>query len=151
MRGVALITAVTLVSEIGSFGRFENPRQLMAYAGLVPSEDSTGERARRGQITKTGNAHVRRVLVEAAWNARYQPALSYELRRRQSPDPAIREIAWKAQQRLHSRYVRLKAKGKCHNKVLIAIAREKLGFIWEIANTAEHNYELRAKIEKKAA
>lgn len=138
MRGIAELTAVTLVCEIECFGRFENPRQLMSYSGLVPSESSSGESRRRGCITKTGNAHVRRVLVESAWNARYTPAVSYTLKRRQSSDPKVRYIAWQAQQRLHTRYVRLKSKGKTHNKVLIAVAREMLGFIWDIANRVEH-------------
>lgn len=138
MRGIAMLTSVTLVSEIGKFGRFENPRQLMSYAGVVPSESSSGGSTRRGSITKTGNAHVRRVLVEAAWSARYKPAMSYTIKRRQSSDPRIRAIAWSAQKRLHDRYVCLKGKGKNHNKVLIAVAREMLGFIWEIANTVEH-------------
>jgi len=138
MRGIAMLTAVTLVSEIGEFSRFENPRQMMSYAGVVPSESSSGGSTRRGGITKTGNAHVRRVLVESAWSARYKPSVSYTIKKRQSSDPRIRAIAWSAQKRLHERYVRLKSKGKTHNKVLIAVAREMLGFIWEIANTVEH-------------
>lgn len=138
MRGIAMLTAVTLVSEIGEFGRFENPRQLMSYAGVVPSESSSGGSTRRGAITKTGNAHVRRVVVESAWSARCKPAMSYTIKKRQSSDPRVRAIAWTAQKRLHDRYVRLKGKGKTHNKVLIAVAREMLGFIWEIANTVEH-------------
>jgi transposase len=138
MRGIGMLTAVTLVSEVESFGRFESPRQLMAYAGVVPSESSSGGSTRRGSITKTGNAHLRRVVVEAAWNARYRPALSYPLRQRQSSNPKVRETAWNAQKRLHQRYMALKVKGKEHNKVLIAVAREMLGFIWDIGNTIEH-------------
>ncbi len=142
MRGIALITSVTLVSEIESFSRFESPRQLMSYVGVVPSESSSGASVRRGGITKTGNAHVRRVLMESAWNARFIPKVAYALRRRQSDDPQVRETAWRAQQRLHKRYTTLKARGKVHQKVLVAVAREMLGFIWDIACTVEHKYML---------
>ncbi|MEM6532561.1 MAG: transposase [Myxococcota bacterium] len=131
-----------LVSEIESFSRFTSPRQLMAYAGVVPSESSSGASVRRGGITKTGNAHVRRVLMESAWNARFIPKVAHALKRRQSDAPQVRENAWRAQQRLHKRYTTLKARGKAHQKVLVAVAREMLGFIWDIACTVEHKYML---------
>lgn len=150
MRGVAQLTALTLVMEVERFGRFERPSQLMSYVGVVPSEDSSGDRNRRGHITKAGNAHIRRVLVESAWHARHKPAISYNLKRRQSSDPRVREIAWKAQHRLHERYKRLKGRGVAHNKVLIVIAREMLGFIWDIGNTVEHSEMLRSRQPKAA-
>jgi transposase len=140
LRGVALLTATTATLEVGAFARFDSPRQLMAYAGIVPSEHSTGGpgRARRGGITKTGNAHLRRVLVEAAWTYRNRPALGARLRQRQEQQPArILEVAWKAQHRLHSRYVRLAARGKPGQVAVTAVARELLGFMWAIAAPIE--------------
>ena len=104
LRGVAELSAVTIVSELGSLTRFAGPRQLMAYSGTVPSEDSSGKRTRRGGITKTGNAHLRRIAVESAWSYRLRPGVGPELRRRQQGVPEeIKEIAWKAQNRLHKR------------------------------------------------
>jgi len=140
LRGVALLTATTATVEVGAFARFESPRQLMAYAGIVPSEHSTGGpgRARRGGITKTGNAHLRRVLVEAAWTYRHRPVLGPRVRRRQEGQPAsVLEIARKAQHRLHSRYVRLAARGKPGQVAVTAVARELLGFMWAIAAPIE--------------
>jgi len=133
LRGVSLIVAATVVAEIGDIGRFDNPRQLMAYLGLVPSEHSSGETIKRGAITKTGNGHARRVLVEAAWAYRLPARVSRRLleRHRNLPE-VIREIAWKAQLRLCSRYRRLVAKGKQSQIVIIAIARELAAFIWAI-------------------
>ncbi|MGB8907625.1 MAG: IS110 family transposase [Candidatus Cybelea sp.] len=133
MRGIKLLTATTIVSEVGDLGRFENPRQLMAYAGLVPSEHSSGSRLRRGCITKSGNAHLRRVLVDAAWHARLVPKTPEALRRRQ--DGVHRQvcaIAWKAQHRLYKRYRHLCACGKRPQQAAFAVARELLGFIWAI-------------------
>jgi len=133
MRGIKLITAATIVSEIGDVARFQTARQLMAYAGLIPSEHSSGGRVRRGSITKCGNGHLRRVLVEAAWHTRHLPALSAELRRRQrETHPQIRTIAWSAQQRLHRRYRHLCARGKRPQQVVVAVARELLGFVWAV-------------------
>lgn len=138
LRGVAELTAVTIALEVGEVSRFERPRQLMAYAGLVSGEDSSGERTHRGPITKTGNAHLRRVAVEAAWAYRSRPSLGKRLRRsNQGQSAAIRETAWKAQLRLHKRYVQLSAKGKLHQKVVTAVARELLGFIWAVGVAAE--------------
>jgi transposase len=138
LRGIAEISAVTIVSELGQVSRFASARQLMAYSGAVPSEDSSGKRKRRGRITKTGNAHLRRIVVEAAWSYRHRPATGPRLRKRQEgvPEP-IKEIAWKAQHRLHKRYVRLSAAGKEQRKIITALGRELLGFIWAIAVKVE--------------
>jgi len=134
LRGVAFVTAVTAVVEVGPFHRFARPRPLMAYSGLVPREASSGDRVWRGAITKTGNAHLRRVLIEAAWQYRHRPAVGYTLRRRREGQPAaVCAIADKAQHRLHLRYRRLLARGKSKPKVVTALARELLGFLWAIA------------------
>lgn len=134
MRGIDLIAAVTILAEIGDLSRFETPRQLMAYLGLVPSERSTGESVRRGSITKTGNGRARRVLVEAAWAYRHPPRVGYEKQAlvAAAPRPA-REIAWKAQVRLCRRFRALSRKGKRSTVVATAIARELAAFIWAIA------------------
>jgi len=134
LRGIDQVSAIGLVAEIGDIGRFAHPRQLMAYLGLVPSEYSTGERVTRGSITKTGNAHARRLLTEAAWNYRFQPRIGYRAQRRAEELPqALRDIAWKAQQRLSGRFARLRARGVQINKVCVAVARELAGFVWAIA------------------
>jgi len=134
LRGVGEVVAVTAVAEVGSFLRFARARQLMAYAGLVPSEYSSGARRRRGAITKTGNAHLRRVLVEAAWSYRHPPALKAKIRARyEGQPPEVQRIAWKAQERLCRRYRRMVARGKPHAVAVTAVARELLGFIWAIA------------------
>lgn len=135
LRGVATVTAVTVVAEGGDLTRFTNPRQLMAYGGLVPSERTSGSHRRQGGITKTGNAHLRRVIGEAAWAYRYGPAVRAPLRARHTDlDPAIVAIAWTAQHRLHHRYRQMTARGKPHNQVVTAVGRELLGFIWAIAH-----------------
>lgn len=134
MRGVAFINAVTIVAEIGDFTRFSNPRQLMAYIGLVPSEHSSGDSVRRGGITKAGNGQARRALIEGAWTYRMQARVSRKLYDRLEDLPqGIRDTAWKAQVRLCARYRRLVAKGKPKVVVTAAIAREMIGFIWAIA------------------
>jgi transposase len=133
LRGIAQVSAVTIVTELGELSRFAKPRQLMGYSGAVASEDSTGGRTRRGGITKTGNAHLRRVVIEAAWAYRYRPAVGAALRKRQAAvSPEVKAIAWKAQHRLHARYAWLTAKGKCKQEVVTAVGRELLGFIWAI-------------------
>ena len=138
MRGVGLIVAVTVVAEVGDFSRFANPRQLMAYLGLVPSERSSGTSIRRGGITKAGNAHARRVLIEGAWTYRMQARVSRKLLDRIERLPqAVREVAWKAQLRLCHRYRRLAAAGKPKVVVTTAIAREMVGFIWAIARMVQ--------------
>jgi transposase len=134
MRGMALVNAATLIAEVGDFSRFANPRQLMAYLGLVPSEHSSGASLRRGGLTKAGNSAARRVLIEAAWCYRFPARVSRELRLRQEEQPRpIRAIAWKAQLRLCARYRKLARSGKPANVVTAAIARELTGFIWAIA------------------
>jgi transposase len=138
LRGVAQVVAVTLVAELGEVSRFTGARELMGYAGIVASEHSSGESNWRGGITKTGNAHVRRVVVEAAWAYRHRPSVGGVLRKRQERvSEEIREIAWKAQHRLHTRYRKLMARGKEKGKVLTAMGRELLGFIWAIGIKAE--------------
>lgn len=141
LRGVSQVTAATLVAEVGVFHRFARPKQLMGYSGLVSREDSSGGRVRRGAITKTGNAHLRRVVGEAAWSARCRPAVSPILRRRQvGVDPEVVAIAWRAQRRLHDRYRRLLGRGKVKQQVITAVGRELLGFIWAIAVCIERQY-----------
>lgn len=145
LRGVAKMVAVTIVSEVGALSRFENARQLMGYSGLVPSEFSSGKTIRRGRITKTGNAHLRRVIIESSWSYRYRPWLGGKLRRRQQNLPdEIKEIAWKAQHRLYSRYKKLSAAGKNKPHIVTAIGRELLGFIWAIGVTTETRYRTTA-------
>jgi transposase len=134
LRGVQFIGAVTLIAELGDLSRFDHPRQLMSYLGLTPSEDSSGERRRQGAITKTGNSHARRALVEGAWAYRYPAKVSRHLQLRLEKVPkAIQDISWKAQVRLCKRYRRLVARGKHANQVVIAIAREMAAFVWAIA------------------
>jgi transposase len=134
LRGVQFTVAVTTVAELGDLTRFENPRQLMKYLGLIPSEYSTGERRRQGAITKAGNTHARRALVEGAWAYRYPAKVSRHLQLRLETQPkVIQDISWKAQVRLCKRYRRLIARGKHANQVVVAIARELVGFMWAIA------------------
>ena len=143
LRGIAQISAVTLVAELGELSRFESARQLMGYSGAVPSEDSSGQRTRRGGITKTGNAHLRRIAIEAAWSYRLRPGVGPALRKRQEGvSEEIKEIAWKAQHRLHKRYTRLAAAGKDQRKIITAVGRELLGFIWAIGIKAEASSKL---------
>jgi transposase len=138
LRGVAKITAVSIVAEVGSLSRFEKPRQLMGYSGLVSSEFSSGNRIQRGGITKTGNAHLRRVIVEAAWAYQRRPWVGGALlKRQQGLDQEIKDLAWKAQWRLHHRYNKLATRGKNKNQIVTAIGRELLGFIWAIAVRTE--------------
>lgn len=138
LRGIADISAVTIATELGQVSRFTSARQLMGYCGVVPSEVSSGKRTCRGGITKTGNAHLRRIVIEAAWSYRRPPGIWYGLRRRQeSISEEVKEIAWKAQDRLHKRYRKLGAAGKDNRKIAPAVARELLGFIWAIGTRAE--------------
>lgn len=134
VRGVDTLTAVGIVSEIGDFDRFRRAEEFSSFVGLVPSEHSSGERRRPGAITRVGNSHVRRLLIEAAWHSRLRPRVGYELARRQrGQDPEVIERAWRAQQRLHHRWRRMAARGKPHQKIVVACARELAGFIWAIA------------------
>ncbi len=134
LRGIDVVAAITLVAEIGDIRRFTLPRELMSFLGLVPSEHSSGQRRRLGAITKCGNGHARRVLVEAAWNYRFSARISRGLQVRQEQQPRpIRDIAWRAQLRLSARYRRLLARQLPKNKVCVAIARELTGFVWDLA------------------
>jgi transposase len=140
LRGIATITATSLVAEIGSFKRFASPKKLMSYVGLIPSESSSGEIRRQGNITKTGNRHVRRLLVEAAWSYRFPPALKGDLKKRQEGQlPSVQTISWKAQNRLHKKYFRLLSRGKVAGKAITAVARELAGFIWAVTQEIENN------------
>jgi transposase len=130
-RGIDTMTAVSLLAELHDFRRFQSPRALMAYLGLVPSERSSGQQRRQGGITRSGNSHVRRLLVEAAWHHRHRPVVSQPLRRRREGQPAhIIAIADRAQERLHARFVRMTRRGIHYNKVVVAMARELVGFLW---------------------
>lgn len=139
LRGIALVGAATLVAELGDITRFSNPRQLMAYIGLVPSEHSSGRRRHQGGITKAGNAAARRMLIEAAWSYRFPARISRQQLVQQERLPkAIRDIAWKAQERLCRRHRKLNRAGKLKTIVSAAIARELTGFVWAIA-TESHS------------
>jgi transposase len=134
LRGIDTLTALALVSEIGDFSRFRSAEEFMAFVGLVPSEYSSGEKHRQGSITKVGNSHLRRLLVEAAWHARRRPKVGYELARRQrGQDAVVVERAWRCQQRLYSRWQRMAGRGKPQQKIVVACARELAGFVWAIA------------------
>jgi transposase len=134
LRSVQFTVAVTIVAELGDLTRFDTTRQLMKYLGLIPAEYSSGERRRQGAMTKAGNTHAHRVLVEGAWPYRYPAKVSrhLQLRLEQLPKP-IQNISWKAQVRLCKRFRRLIARGKHANQVVVAIARELVGFMWAIA------------------
>jgi transposase len=134
MRGIEMVSAVTIVSEIGDFGRFATAGDLMGFVGLIPSEHTTGNSRRQGPITKTGNQHVRRILVESAWHYRRLPRMSKAIRaRNELVSSGVREIAWKAQMRLSKRMSKLLGRGKPPGQVVIAVARELAGFVWAIA------------------
>lgn len=134
LRGIALVAAATLVAELGDITRFSNPRQLMAYIGLVPSEHSSGRSRRQGEITKAGNAVARRMLIEAAWSYRFPARISrQQLAQQEHLAKPIRDIAWKAQERLCRRHRILIRAGKLRNVATAAIARELAGFVWAIA------------------
>ena len=152
LRGVDTLTAVTTLAELGDLTRFDAPRQLMAFVGLVPSEHSSGPQQRLAAITKAGHAHVRRVLVEAAWCYRFPARKTAALQRRaEQTAPAIQAIAWKAQKGLCGRYRRLTWRGMPKNKVCTAIARELLGFIWAIAWEQQHPGSIVARWPRAAA
>jgi transposase len=137
LRGIDFVAAVTLVAELGDLSRFARPKDLMSYLGLVPSEYSTGETRTQGAITKTGNGHARRILIESAWAYRYPARMSSALVDRNQDQPkAVRDIAWRAQLRLCARYRRLSARGIHHNKACVAIARELAAFVWDVSRHA---------------
>jgi transposase len=134
LRGVQFTVAVTVIAELGDLTRVDNPRQLMSYLGLTPSEYSSGERRRQGSITKTGHTHARHALVEGAWAYRYPAKVSRHLQRRlEKLSKTVQEISWKAQVRLCKRDRKLSARGKHTNQVVVAIARELIAFMWAIA------------------
>jgi transposase len=136
-RGIATVTAVSVVAELHDFRRFHTPRALMAYLGLVPSEHSSGDRSHRGSITRAGNSHVRRLLVESAWHYRHRPEVGINLRKRREGQPArVVAIADRAQERLWRRKARMAARGKPHNKIVVAQARELVGYIWAVLHPA---------------
>jgi transposase len=151
LRGTKQVSAATIVAEVGPLSRLPRPKPLMGYRGMVSSEDSTGDSVRRGAITKTGNAHLRRIVGEAAWAYQYRPAMSPEMKKRQEGlSEEVKEIAWKAQHRLCTRYRRLVAKGQLRQKVTTAIGRELLGFIWAIGMQIEKEQRL-ARTSARAA
>lgn len=133
-RGISMVSAVTIAAEVGGdLRRFQTAGQFMSYVGLTPSEDSTGKRRRQGAITRCGNAHLRRILVESAWHYRHAPAMSKELRRRNhGVAEGVRRIAWETQKRLHARLYHLIHAGKSSQKAVTALARELAGFIWSV-------------------
>jgi transposase len=138
LRGIDSVSAIGLIAEVGDFSRFNSPRDLMGYLGLVPSEHSSGNSVRRGSITKAGNGHARRLLTEAAWNYRFPARISGSLRERSQGLPeVVRTHAWKAQLRLTSRFAKLAARKVHINKVCVAVARELAGFVWAIARLAQ--------------
>jgi len=146
LRGIAQLSAVSIMAELGELSRFEHPRQLMGYSGAVAREHSSGERIRRGAISKAGNAHLRRIVVEAAWAYRHRPAVGKTLAVRQRHcSAAVTALAWKAQHRLHQRYVRLMARGKCKQQTVTAVGRELLGFIWDIGVQVERDVKVRLR------
>lgn len=152
LRGVKKISAVSVVAELGPLSRFDRPRQLMGYSGAVSREDSSGEHVWRGSITKTGNAHLRRIAGEAAWSYRHRPRVGPALRKRQiGVSEEVKAIAWKAQHRLYNRYYQLLGRGKHKNKVATAVARELLGFIWAIGIQLEREQAQKASGEPLAA
>lgn len=137
MRGINLVTAMGIVAELGDLSRFSKPTQLMAFLGLVPSEHSSGDSRRQGGITKTGNGHVRRLLVESAWCYRFSARKSREIEQRaQKTSASVQAIAWKAQKRLNARYRALSERGMSSCKVVTAVARELCGFIWAVVEQA---------------
>lgn len=138
LRGIAALSAATIVTEVGTLFPLVRPRQLMGYSGAVSREHSSGLATRRG-TTKTGNAYLRRIIVEAAWTYQHRPAIGATLRARQRDlsEEEMKALAWKAQHRLHRRYGRLLAKGKPKSPAVMAVARELLGFIWAIGVRVE--------------
>ena len=147
-KGFQEVAAITTISELGDLRRFANPRKLMAFLGLVPSEHSSGGKRRQGAITKCGNSHARWMLIECAQHFRKAPKISAALTTRQiGLTTEIKELSWRMQNRLHKRYVKLKMRGKNENKCIVAVARELIAFIWELQNKC--SLEMPAKSEMK--
>lgn len=152
LRGVQLTAAVTLAAEVGDYSRFAQAPKIMGYLGMVPSEDSSGQRRRQGRITRTGNQHVRRMLIQSAWNYRFQPRASRAIaKRRADVSPAVRAIAEKAEQRLSRRYRALIARGKASQKAVTAVGRELAGFVWAIAQQVLHEQQESAAAKGRPA
>jgi transposase len=152
MRGVQLVAAMTLVAELQDFLRFDNPRQLMAYVGLVPGEHSSGPKRRQGSITKAGNSAARRMLVEVAWHYQHSPRVSPIIAKRHDQLPkAVTDIAWKAQLRLNAKFKRLVARRVLKNKAVVAVARELTGFVWAIGREVQTSGWQGIKTEPAAA
>jgi transposase len=138
LRGVAKLTAVTIVTEVGTFKRFRRPTEMMGYTGFVPSEYASGGRESKGRCTRSGNAHLRHVLGEAAWHSRHRPWLNLRMKKLLPSLPAgVAEIAWKAQERLHRKFTRMTYCRKPAGKVAAAVAREMVGFVWAIGTLVE--------------
>lgn len=132
-RGIDTITAISLITEIIDFKRFASAREIMAFLGLIPGQDSSGERSRYLGITKIGNRRIRRLLVESAWHYRHRPAITDTLKKRQhDQSPAVINHSWKAQKRLHNKYMRLFMRGKKKQQIIVALARELIGFVWSV-------------------
>lgn len=145
LRGVDRTAAATLLAELDDISRFDHPRQLMSFVGLVPSESSSGERRRQGGITKTGNGHARRILVECAWGYRFPARKTATIQRRAERAPeAVQAIAWQAQLRLCDKYRRLRARGLNGSKAVAAVARELCGFIWAIVRQMQRTAQVSA-------
>lgn len=143
LRGIAQLSAGSIMAEVGELSRFEHPCQLMGYSGAVCREHSSGPHIRRGPLSKAGNAHLRRIVVEAAWAYRHRPAIGKTLAVRQRHSTAaVTALAWKAQHRLHQRYARLMARGKSKQQTVTAVGRELLGFIWAIGVHVEREVNL---------
>jgi len=137
LRGVDVVTAIGLLAEIGDLSRFDHPRKLMGYLGLVPAEQSSGDTVQRGSITKTGNGHARRLLIEAAWHYRHTARIGQRAHaRQQGVAEPLQAHAWKAQLRLNRRFAALQARGVQRNKICVAVARELAGFVWSIGRQA---------------
>jgi transposase len=152
MRGVQLVAAMTLVAELQDFLRFDNPRQLMAYVGLVPGEHSSGPKRRQGSITKAGNSAARRMLVEVAWHYQHSPRVSPIIAARHDQLPkAVTDIAWKAQLRLNAKFKRLVARRVLKNKAVVAVARELTGFVWAIGREVQTSGWPGVKVEPVGA
>jgi transposase len=146
MRGIQLLAATVLICELGDLRRFDHPRQLMAYLGLVSSEHSIGVSRHQGPITKSGNAHARWFLIECAQHYALPPKVSKELSKRQEHQPSpVRELSWKAQLRLHRRFWALMQRGICRQIAVVAVARELCGFIWALLREAPGPLECRTR------
>lgn len=143
-KGIGLITAATIVAEVGDLTRFRKASQLMSYAGLVPGEHSSGNTIKRGSITKAGNSHLRWIITEAAWHYRHRPAVGENLKKRQKGiSEEVKQTAWKAQHRLNLKYRRMLAKGIIKQKTITGVARELLGFIWAVGQIVEKEKKLK--------